>query len=101
MENARIIIRGSSNWRAKTKFPPKKDIDKLQVVHNFILLNKHMLKLQYPMHIVDEVLKTVIWPTYTTWFIIDASNGYWTILIRYRDEYKAVFITSYGLYLYL
>ena len=53
------------------------------------------------MHLVDEVLETVIKPTYTNWFIADASNGYWAVRIKPGDEHKAAFITPHGLYLYL
>jgi RNase H-like domain found in reverse transcriptase/Integrase zinc binding domain len=101
MEEAGVIVRGSSNWGARTKFPPKKDADKLRVVHNFIPVNSYTIKPQYPMHLVDEVLETIIRPYYTTWFIADASNGYWAVRIRPGDEHKAAFITPHGLYLYL
>jgi len=53
------------------------------------------------MHHIDEVLKTVIQPGYICFFITDASNGYWAVLIRSGDKYKAGFIMPYGQYLYL
>jgi hypothetical protein len=77
MEEAGIIVRGNSDWDAKTKFPPKKKgSDQLRVVHNFIPLNNYTIKPQYPMHLIDEVLENIIQPRYTTWFSADASNGY-------------------------
>src|SRR5437762_9342352 len=102
MEEAGIIIRGTSEWGARTKFPPKKKgSDQFRVVHNFIPINKVTIKPQYPTHRIDEVLETVIRPGYTCFFITDASNGYWAIPIRPGDEYKAGFVTPHGQYLYL
>ena len=51
LEEAGIIACMSSDWAARTKFPPKKKgSDQLQVVHNFIPVNKCTIKSEYPMH---------------------------------------------------
>jgi hypothetical protein len=76
MEEASIIVRESSKWGARTKFPLKKDSDKLRVVHNFMPVNECTVKSRYPTHLIDEVLETVICPNYTTWFVVNASNRY-------------------------
>src|SRR5438034_10843185 len=77
MEEAGIVIQSTSEWGAKTKFPPKKKgSDQFRVIHNFILVNKVTIKPQYPTHCIDEVLKTVIRPGYMCFFITNASNSY-------------------------
>ena len=97
MEEAGIVMRGASEWGARTKFPPKKKgSDQLRVVHNFIPVNDVTIKPQYPTHRIDEVLETVIRPGYTCFFITDASNGYWAVPIKPGDEYKAGFVTPHG-----
>ena len=102
MEEAGIIMRETSEWGARTKFPPKKPgSDQLQVVHNFILVNDVTIKLQYPTHRIDKVLETMIWPEYTCFFIMDASNGYWAIPIRPGNKHKTGIVTLHGQYLYL
>ena len=70
-------------------------------MHNFTLGNDYIVKPQYSIQLIDEVLEIIIRPGYTNWFITDASNSYWAVCIRPRDEYKAAFITPHGLYLYL
>src|SRR5438046_3174494 len=102
MEEAGIIIWSMSEWGAKTKFPPKKKgSDQFRVIHNFIPINKVTIKLQYPTHPIDKVLETVIRPRYTCFFITDALNSYWAMLIRPGDEYKAGFVMPHSQYLYL
>src|SRR5437762_5819630 len=72
MKEAGIIIRGTSEWGARTKFLlKKKGSDQFRVVHNFIPVNKVTIKLQYPIHHIDEVLEMVIRPGYTCFFITD------------------------------
>lgn len=49
MEEAGILVRGASEWGARSKFPPeKKGSDQLRVVHNFIPLNDCTVKPQPP-----------------------------------------------------
>jgi hypothetical protein len=73
----------------------------LCIVYNFILVNEVTIKLQYPMHRIDEVLETVIRPGYTCFFSTDASNRYFAIKIKPEDEYKAGIVTPHSQYLYL
>ena len=102
MEESGILVRGSSEWGAFTMFPPKKKgSEDLRVVHNFIPVNDYTIKPRYPMHLIDEVLDTVIRPGYTCFFSADATNGYWAIPIKAGDEYKAGIITPHGQYMYL
>ncbi|KAI9771529.1 MAG: hypothetical protein M1840_002149 [Geoglossum simile] len=53
------------------------------------------------MHLINEVLETIIQLSYTNWFIADASNGYWAIRIQTGDEHKDGIVTLHGLYFYL
>ena len=101
MEEAGIIVRGASDWGARTRFVPKKSGLDLRIVHCFIPVNDVTIKPQYPMHRIDEVLETVIRPKHTCFFITDGSNGYWAVKIKPGDEYKAAFVTPHGQYLYL
>lgn len=102
MEEAGVIVRGASDWGARTQFPPKKKgSDDLRVVHNYIPLNKCTYKPQYPMHRIEEVIEVVVVPGYTTFFSTDATNGYWAVPIRPGDEYKTGFTTPHGQYFYL
>lgn len=102
MEEAGIIMRASSDWGARTQFPPKKKGEvELRVVHNFIPVNKNTIKPQWPMHRIEDVIETVIQPNFVAWFISDASNGYWAIPLKPGDEYKTGIITPHGQYVYL
>ena len=101
MEEAGILVRGTSEWGAHTKSPPrKKGSADLRVVHNIIPINAATIKPAYPMHSIEEVLNSLMKPTFNTFFITDAANGYWAVPIRPRDEYKAGIVTPHGQYLY-
>ena len=52
------------------------------------------------MHLIEKVIDTIIWPKHRCYFITDASNGYWAVQIKPRNEYKTGFITPYGQYAY-
>ena len=76
MEEAEIIVRGSSDWAAKTKFLIKKKLDHLQVIHHFTTVNDYTIKSQYPIYLIDKFLETIIQPGYTNWFIVDDLSSY-------------------------
>jgi hypothetical protein len=77
MEEAGILVRGSSPQGAKTLFPPKKKgSDQLRVVHNFIPVNASTIKPAYLMHSIEEVLETLVKPEFVVFFSSDATNGY-------------------------
>ena len=96
MEEAGILVRGASDWGARTKFVPKQKGPDLRIVHNFIPVNEVTIKPQYPMHCIDEVLETIIRPRYTCFFSTDASNRYFAIRIKPEDKYKASIVTLYS-----
>ena len=102
LEDAGIIVRRSSPWGARTKFPPKKKGSPLmRVVHNFIPINKYTIKSAYPMHHLEEVVDTLIKPNYKVYFSSDASNGYWAVPVRPCDRNKTGFLTPNGQWVYL
>ena len=102
MEEAGIIIRASSDWGCRSRFPPKKKgSEELRVVHNYIPLNSQTIKPQYPMHRIKEVIDTIIRPKHRCYFITDESNGYWAARMKPRNEYKTGFVTPHGQYAYL
>ncbi len=101
LEDAGIIIRRSSEWGARTKFPPKKKDSPLKrVVHNFIPVNTWTVKSGYPMHLLEDVIETIITPRFTVYFTSDASNGYWAVPMRRSDINKTGFITPNGQWVY-
>jgi len=102
MEEAGILVRGASEWGARSKFPSKKKgSDQLRVVHNFIPLNDCTVKPQYPGHRIEEVIDIIVKPKFKVFFSSDASNGYWAVLVRPGDEHKCAIVTPHGQYLYL
>lgn len=77
IEDAGIIMRGSSPCGARKRFPPKKkESELLRFVHNSIALNSHTIKSAYHMHHLEKVLDTLITPKLKVFFYSDASNGY-------------------------
>ena len=102
LEDAGIIVRRSSPWGARTKFPPKKKgSELLRVVHNYMPVNHHTIKSAYPMHHLDEVLALLIRPKYWVFFNLNASNGYWAITTKAEDQNKTGFLTPNGQWVYL
>ena len=102
LEDAGIIVRRSSPWGARTKFPPKKKgSELLRVVHNYKPVNSFTIKSAYPMHHLEEVVGLLIKPKYKVYFSSDASNGYWAIMTRPQDQNKTGFLTPNGQWVYL
>ena len=102
LEDAGIIVRRSSPWGARTKFPPKKKGSTLlRVVHNFIPVNHYTIKSGYPMHHLEEVVNTLITPRFGVYFMSDASNSYWAIPMKTSDVNKTGFLTPNGQWVYL
>lgn len=97
LEDTGIIVRRSSSWGARTKFPPKKKgSELLRVVHNFIPVNRYTVKPAYPIYHLEEVVNTVIKPKYIVYFSSDTSNGYWAISLKKSDQNKTGFLTPNG-----
>lgn len=102
MEDAGIIVRRSSPWGARTKFPPKKKGSELmRVVHNFMPVNHWTIKSGYPMHHLEEVINILLRPKYRVYFYSDAANGYWAIKTKLEDQNKTGFLAPNGQWVYL
>ena len=104
MKEANIIVYGSSQQRAKTTFLTKKKGSKdIQVVHNFISINKAIIKTVYLYYNIKEVLDILIKPRFNYFLLYNRTNEYQIIKIKLRDEYKVVIIilSSQWLYLYI
>lgn len=102
MEDAGVIVRRSSEWGAGTKFPPKKKGSPLlRVVQNYIPLNKHTIRSQYPVHRLEETIDVVIKPGFKVFFSSDAANGYWGIPMKESDCNKTGFLTRNRQWIYL
>lgn len=101
MEESGIIVRGFSEWGARSKFPPKKKgSEELRVIHNFISVNSQTVKPQYPTHRIEEVVEIIIKPKFTVFFGTNASNGYWAVPMKAGHEYKTGIVTPHGQYFY-
>ncbi|TAQ83554.1 hypothetical protein B7494_g8120 [Chlorociboria aeruginascens] len=101
MEEAGIVVRGSSPWGAVILFSPKKKgSDLMRVVHSFIPINAATIKPVYPMHNMEEVLETLIKTSFTVFFSSDATNSYWAVPIRPGDEYKSAILAPNGQWLF-
>jgi hypothetical protein len=101
MEEAGILYRGSSPWGAATLFPPKKKgSSDMRVVHSFIPINASTIKPVYPIHNLEEVLNTLVKPSFLVFFSADATHGYWAVPMRKGDEYKVAIIAPNGQWLF-
>ena len=61
MEEIGIIAQVSSDWECQSRFPPKKKgSEELWVVYNYIPLHSQIIKPQYPMYHIEEVIDTII-----------------------------------------
>lgn len=97
MEDTGVIVRRNSEWSAKTKFPfKKKRLPLLHVVHNYISLNKYIIKLQYPVYWLEKTIDMVIKLDFKVFFSSDIINSYWIILIKESNCNKIGFLISNG-----
>lgn len=97
MEDVGVIVRRSSEWKARTKFPPKtKGSSLFCIVHNYIALNNFTIKSQYPVHCLEEIIDIVIKAGFKVFFLSDAVNGYWGIPMKESDCNKTGFLTING-----
>ena len=87
IEETGIITRASSDWGCQSRFlSEKKRSKEPRIVYNYIPLNSQTIKLQLPMHHIEKVVNTIIWPQHRWFFVMDASNGYWSVRIRFDYE---------------
>ena len=105
MEERGLILRCDSTWVARTKFPPKpnrpgRQEDNLRMVHNYIPLNRHTLKSQYPCANIEQIVHTVLKNDKKCFFYTDATDSYWAIPLRKSDYTLTAFSTPKGQYCY-
>ena len=96
-----LILRCDSTWVARTKFPPKpnrpgKQKDNLHMVHNYIPLNKHTLKSQYPCANIEQIVHTVLTNDKKCFFCTNATDSYWAIPLRKSEYTLTAFSTPNG-----
>ena len=60
----------------KVNFRLKKKFDDLKIMHNFILMNKFIIKLIYSMHKIDEIINIIIKSKYEVYFCTNIFNEY-------------------------
>ena len=102
IKEAGIMTRASSDWRCRSRFPPKKNgSEELCVIHNYIPLKSQTIKPQYLMDRIEKVIDTIIRPKHRCYFITDTNNAYWAMRMKPGDEHKTGFVTLYGQYSYL
>lgn len=53
------------------------------------------------MNRIEEMINTIIRPKHRCYFIMDISNGYWTVQIKSGDKYKTGFVTPHSHNAYL
>ena len=83
LENANIIIKRNNEWKARIKFSSKKKRSKLfKVIHNFIFVNRFIIKLTYFMHHLEKIIVILIKSEYFVYFCSNVANDYWTIPIK-------------------
>jgi hypothetical protein len=96
MKKTKIITRIFNDWRAWTKFSSKKkNSDQLKVIHNYIFWNDCIIKMQYSMHLIKEMIDILMKSKFKTYFFTNASWEYWTIIIKKKNVYKANFVSSH------
>ena len=102
MKDAGVIVQRSSEWDARTKFPPKKKRSSLlRVVYNYISLNKHTIQSHYPVHRLEATIDVVIKPRFKVYFSGYIVNSYWGIQMKESDCNKTGFLTPNGQWIYL
>ena len=89
-------IRVSKSPYASPFFFVKKKDGKLRPVQDYRKLNSHTVRNQYPLPLISDLITDLsgAW-IYTK---LDIRWGYNNIRIKEGDEWKAAFMTKYGLY---
>jgi hypothetical protein len=96
-ENQRLerVRESRSPYAARLFFIKKKD-GKLRPVQDYRNLNDHTIKNRYPLPLIPDLIAAVRHAALFTKF--DVRWGYNNVRIRKGDEWKAAFITPFGLY---
>ena len=89
-------IRESNSRFASSFFFIKKKDGRLRPVQDYRLLNKWTIKNRYPLPLIRDLIDTLKGVKLFT--KLDVRWGYNNVRIREGDEWKAAFITPYGLF---
>jgi hypothetical protein len=102
MKKADIIIRMNSDWSVWINFSSKKkDSNQLKIIHNYIFLNDCIIKMQYSMHKIKEIINILMKSKFKAFFFIDATWDYWIVIIKKKNVYKTRFVLSHKQWAYL
>jgi hypothetical protein len=102
MKKADIITRMTNDWDARIKFFfKKKDSNQLRMIHNYIFLNDCIIKMQYSMHKIKEVINILMKSKFKAVFFIDAIWDYWVVIIKKKNVYKTKFVSLHEQWTYL
>jgi Reverse transcriptase (RNA-dependent DNA polymerase) len=95
-EDLGYIKKGDSPWATPCFFVKKKD-GKLQPVQDYRVVNKWTIPDVYPLPQIETILEQLEGKALFT--TLDIHWGYNNIRIKQDDQWKAAFITPYGLYI--
>jgi hypothetical protein len=95
-EDLGYIEKGDSPWATPCFFVKKKD-GTLQLVQDYHIVNKWMIPDVYPLPQIETILEQLEGKALFT--ILNIRWGYHNIHIKHDDQWKAVFITPYSLYI--
>ena len=95
-EDLRYIEKGDSPWATPCFFVKKKD-GKLQPVQDYRVVNEWTIPDVYPLPQIETILEQLEGKALFT--TLDIRWGYNNICIKQDDQWKAAFITPYGLYI--
>jgi hypothetical protein len=93
---ANRYIRPSKSPYASPFFFVKKKDGKLQPVQDYRRLNSHMVRNQYPLPLIAQLISDLS----GAWIFskLDVRRGYNNTLIKEGDQWKAVFKTKFGFF---
>jgi hypothetical protein len=91
---AKGYIRPSKSPYASPFFFVKKKDGKLQPVQDYRRLNSHMVRNQYPLPLIAQLISNLSGTH--IFFKVDVCQGYNNVQIKKGDEWKAAFKTKFG-----
>ena len=101
MESAQIITKVTkpTEWVNSLVVTTKPSSGKLRVCLDPMQLNKAIMRPHYPMRTLDDILPQVSGAKYFS--KLDASSGYWTVMLSDESSLLTTFNTPFGRYRYL
>jgi hypothetical protein len=90
-----VIEPGNGEWSSPPLYAPKKT-GELRFCINYRDLNKKTRTDSYPLPRIDDMLDILSEARYFS--LLNATSGYWQILIKQKDKHKTGFTTREGLF---